>query len=351
MNQAWLEAAFAPPRAHGEPLARGALRVEPEDFSVEEQLGFAPAGTGQHVLLKVRKRNANTHWVARELAQSCGCRPADVGYAGLKDRRAVAVQWFSVPQSRLTPEAWRAVGSADFEVLEAYAHSRKLPRGALAANRFTIRIRDAAVDDARLAQRVAEIRRRGVPNYFGPQRFGRDGANLVRAAHELHSLRAPQRGLVLSAARSLVFNAVLAERVRDGSWEHLEDGDIANLDGRGSIFPVGTLEPQLLERCARLEIHPTGPLWGRGAPPSGRRVLELEARVAAEFPQACALAVGAAMRQERRSLRLAVHDLSWARDSRAIEVRFRLARGSFATAVLRELVESDAAQQGESEAD
>ena len=351
MDKRWLEAAFEPPRAHGEPLARGALRVEPEDFSVEEELGFAPAGSGQHVLLKVRKRNANTQWVARKLAQSCGCRPADVGYAGLKDRRAVAVQWFSVPQSRLTPEAWRAVGGTDFEVLEAHAHSRKLPRGALAANSFTIRIRNAAVEDSRLAQRAAEIRRRGVPNYFGPQRFGRDGANLVRAAEEPHSLRAPERGLVLSAARSLVFNAVLAERVRDGSWEHLEEGDIANLDGRGSIFPVDSLDQELRARCERLEIHPTGPLWGRGGPGSSRRVLELEARVAAEFPQACALTAGAGMRQERRSLRLAVHDLSWARASATIEVRFRLVRGSFATAVLRELVESDAAKQGDSESD
>ena len=335
-------------RAHGEPLSRATLRAGPEDFSVEEELGFAPAGTGQHVLLKVRKRNANTHWVARELAQSCGCRPADVGYAGLKDRRAVAVQWFSVPQSRLTPEAWRAVRGADFEVLEAHAHSRKLPRGALAANSFTIRVRNVEVDDTRLAQRVAEIRRRGVPNYFGPQRFGRDGANLVRA-QQLRSLRARERGLVLSAARSLVFNAVLAERVRDGSWEHLAEGDIANLDGRGSIFPVGALEQELLERCQRLEIHPTGPLWGRGAPDSSRRVLELEARVAAEFPQPCALVAAAGMRQERRSLRLAVRDLSWIRDSAAIEVRFRLTRGSFATAVLRELIESDAAQQEDAE--
>ena len=93
------EAALAP-RAYGAPAASGVLRTEPEDFVVEEELGFAPAGSGSHLLLKVRKRNANTQWVARELTRLAGCRPADAGYAGLKDRHAVAVQWFSVPRPR-----------------------------------------------------------------------------------------------------------------------------------------------------------------------------------------------------------------------------------------------------------
>ena len=135
-------AALDPPRAYGQPLARATLRAEPEDFVVEEDLGFAASGTGQHVLLKVRKRNANTQWVAREFAKLCGCHPRDVGYAGLKDRRAVAIQFFTVPRSRFSLEAWRGVQEPEFNVLEANEHSRKLPRGALAGNRFTIRIRD-----------------------------------------------------------------------------------------------------------------------------------------------------------------------------------------------------------------
>jgi len=135
-----LDAALAPPRAHGEPPARGLLRVEPEDFLVEEELGFAPAGSGAHVLLKVRKRNANTQWVARELARLGGCRPAEVGYAGLKDRRAVAVQWYSLPRPRGAID-WQSLRAVDFEVLEAHPHTRKLPRGALAGNRFSIRVR------------------------------------------------------------------------------------------------------------------------------------------------------------------------------------------------------------------
>ncbi|HEY1892675.1 MAG TPA: tRNA pseudouridine(13) synthase TruD [Steroidobacteraceae bacterium] len=339
------EAALEPPRARGAPLCAGHLRAEPEDFLVEEELGFEPAGAGQHVLLKVRKRDANTQWIARELARACGCRPADIGYAGLKDRHAVATQWFTVPQSRLSPDDWLGVGSSEYQVLEAHRHTRKLPRGALAGNRFVIRVRQIAIDDALLATRLAAIDTRGVPNYFGPQRFGRGGSNLKRIGGDARALAPAERGFVLSAARSLVFNAVLAERIADGSWDRLEAGDLANLDGRASHFRVEAVDEALTARIAQLDIHPTGPLWGRGAPPSGGRVLELEQRVAAGLATACALVEGAGMEQERRSLRLAVRDLRWRRDPDAadsITVEFRLGRGAYATAVLREVFALDA---------
>lgn len=177
------QAALTPPRAYGAPVAQAQLRAVAEDFRVEEDLGFTAAGSGAHVLLRVRKVNANTHWVARELARAAHCRPDEVGYAGLKDRRAVALQWFSVPQPRLSCD-WSAVRGTGFEVLEAHPHTRKLPRGALAGNRFAIRLRPAATGGASLAEALAPrlelIARHGVPNYFGPQRFGRDGANLER---------------------------------------------------------------------------------------------------------------------------------------------------------------------------
>ena len=407
MNPHWLSAALTPPRAFGAPLGQGTLRAQPEDFVVEEDLGFTASGAGQHVLLKVRKRNANTQWVARELAKLCGCHPRDVGYAGLKDRRAVAVQWLTVPKSKLPLEAWPEVRHPEFDVLEAHAHSRKLPRGALAGNRFTLRIRDIAVADPDLNARVAQITRQGVPNYFGPQRFGHNGSNLTRIADGLHTLRPPERGFVLSAARSVIFNAVLAERVRDGSWNQLEVGDIANLDGRGSIFPVeaiataapnvatgavsgdptasdstdaapnaatdpsfgntlGTapgvashptrgmtptraIDPTLIERAAQLDLHPTGPMWGRGAPATQHRIAELESRVATQFQPACDLTAAAAMDPERRALRLAVRDFTWSREPDSIVVSFRLTRGSFATTVLRELIDSEGTDEGDND--
>jgi tRNA pseudouridine13 synthase len=351
-----IEAALDPPRAHGAPLCAGKLRSEPEDFLVEELLGFAPAGAGQHVLLKVRKRGANTQWVAGELARACGCAPRDVGYAGLKDRHAVTTQWLTVPQSRLSPEDWVGVRTGEYQVLEAHRHSRKLPRGALAGNRFVIRVRGAMIHDASLARRMAAIETRGVPNYFGPQRFGRGGANLKRPGEDPRALKPSERGFMLSAARSLIFNAVLAERIGDGSWERLEAGDLANLDGRASHFPVEAVDETLAERSARLYIHPTGPLWGRGSPQTRGRVLELEQRVATGLTAACELVARARMEQERRSLRLAVRDLRWRREAPDatnarvadagaaddIVLEFRLTRGAYATAVLRELFALDA---------
>jgi tRNA pseudouridine13 synthase len=335
------EAALDPPRAHGTPLGTAILRAVPEDFLVEEDLGFPPAGEGQHLLVRVRKRNANTAFVAQELARLAHCRVSDVGYAGLKDRRALAVQWFSLPRPRVLPEAALLLGEG-FEALEVVPHNRKLPRGALAGNRFTIRLRavpgGGAALLAAIAARLQLIGEAGVPNYFGPQRFGREGSNLERIAAPLRSLKPAERGFVLSAARSVIFNAVLARRVRQASWGRVLSGDLANLDGRGSFFAVPQADAELAARAQRLQIHPTGPLWGEGAPATAGAVLELESGTAAHYAQQVAACTAAHMQQERRSLRLAVHELSAEGESDAVVLRFRLGRGCYATAVLRELI-------------
>lgn len=337
-----LAAALAPPLAHGAAPCEGELRQEPEDFCVEEELGFAPAGAGEHLLLKVQKRNSNTLWVARRLARAAGCGAAAVGFAGLKDRRALAVQWFSVPRPRRQIN-WAALGEGDFTVLESHAHHRKLPRGALAGNCFRVRVRtrgSGAELGALLAPRLAAIERAGVPNYFGPQRFGRDGVNL--AAPRDGQVSREQRGFMLSAARSLLFNALLAARVREGDWNRLHAGDVAVLDGRGSIFSIEQPDESLVQRCEQLAIHPTGPLWGVGELPSAAAVQALEVRVAGEWPVQRALCEAAGMRQERRSLRLRVAGLALEEEPQAVRLSFRLPRGGFATAVLRELVRAAA---------
>lgn len=313
------------------------MRVEPEDFVVEEDLGFTPSGEGAHVLLSVRKRAANTEWVARELARHAGCRPADVGYAGLKDRHAVTTQWFSVPRDRAPLERWLEVIGEGYRVLTAAAHARKLPRGALAGNRFSLRVREVTGDRAEFEARLARLGERGAPDYFGPQRFGRDLANLSRALEgDFHR----DRGFTLSAARSLVFNAVLAERVADGSWCRLEAGDVANLDGRGSVFPVTALDESLATRVAALDVHPTGPLWGAGSTRTAARIAELEARVCASFATLCDALDREGLAAARRPLRVAVRDLEYAFEDATLVLRFRLTGGSFATAVLREVMDA-----------
>lgn len=251
-----------------------------------------------------------------------------------------------MPRTARAPASWAGIAGQGFEVLEAHAHARKLPRGALACNRFTLRLTDFTGDPAPVAARLAQIAAGGVPNYFGPQRFGRDCANLhaagagvaPAAAHGPPGGGRFLRGLALSAARSLVFNAILAARVRAGSWDRLTAGDLANLDARGSVFEVAAADAQLEARGARLELHPTGALWGRGSPPSRGEVQALECRVAAGFPGPCAFVESAGMAQERRALRLAVRELHWRLEPGALVLGFRLARGAFATAVLAEIL-------------
>lgn len=342
----WRTAALDPPRVHGEPLFSGTARFAPEDFVVAEELGFPPDGAGPHFLLRVRKRSANTEWVAAALARAAGVRSSEIGFAGRKDRHAIATQWFSVPAGSRDADFWRKLRNPEFDVLEAHPHRRKLKRGALRGNRFRVRIRALNGNAAALEERAAAIRREGVPNYFGPQRFGRAGSNL-RAAWQCSAQSATlptrsrtARSFVLSAARSVLFNAVLAERVRQGSWNVLESGDVANLDGSGSIFRVLEVTEDLPARLASLDLHPTGPLWGAGERGTGGRIDALERDIAEQFAPLARLLAEAGLRQERRALRLRVAEFQAAVEDEALVVAFELPAGAFATTVLRELVET-----------
>jgi tRNA pseudouridine13 synthase len=347
----WRRAALAPPCAWGSgPLAAGKLRSTPEDFKVDEILGFAASGEGPHALLVVRKRGANTEWVARELARAAGCKPFEVGFAGLKDRNAVTTQSFTVPRGKRAAAEFLGLKGEDYEVIEAAAHQRKLPRGALEGNRFEIVVRELACAPELVAARVEAIAAGGVPNYFGPQRFGRDAGNLGQVMRTAALLaeggrRSGRRGnadqgFMLSAARSVVFNALLAERVAQGSWNRLLPGDVANLDGRGSVFAVPAIDADLERRCIELDLHPTAPLPGGGESLATGHVHELEERIAAGFPEALAVIQAERMNSERRALRLRVRDLGHEYADGVLRLRFALSAGSFATAVLREIIES-----------
>jgi tRNA pseudouridine13 synthase len=341
----WTRAALRPPRAHGAPLPPAELKATPEDFHVEEQLSFEPSGTGPHWLLRVEKRTANTRWVAAEIARLAGVPARDVGYAGLKDRHAVAVQWFSVPNLGRSAESWVDVRTAEFKVLEARANLRKLKVGALSGNRFRIRLRNATWSREQLDLKLDALRAHGAPNYFGPQRFGRDGYNLNRVAAWVQSGVAPrgraERSFTLSAARSLMFNALLARRVEAGDWSQLAPGDLASLDGSGSHFAVTSVDDELRRRLATFDIHPSGPLWGRGLPASQGRALEHELEVSREFAPVAELLAAEGLTQERRALRCAIRELSAERDASTVTLSFSLGRGQFATAVLREICEFD----------
>lgn len=331
------------PRAYGEPLGRGRIRASAEDFQVEETLGFSPDAEGDHLLLWVRKTDANTEWVARKLAAVAKAPVSTVGYAGLKDRHAVTLQWFSVPRPRDIEPDWTVLESLGIEVLAAHAHRRKLRRGALAGNRFRILIRDFAPAAEQLSARLSQMRERGVPNYFGDQRFGHADGNLLNAHALLTGTagRAPRhvRGLWLSAARSQIFNEVLAERVRDASWDRLQTGECVQLDGSRSQFVIDQIDPDLSARATAMDLHPTGPLWGVGELPSRDGVHQLETAVAARFQPWAEGLVRQGLDQERRALRLSVADLNGTQQDSDLLLEFWLPSGAYATAVLRELVE------------
>jgi tRNA pseudouridine13 synthase len=191
-------------------------------------------------------------------------------------------------------------------------------------------------------ERLAVIARLGVPNYFGPQRFGRSGSNFARARDWAVSGIAPRdrslRGFALSAARSALFNAVLAARVLQRNWDRLLAGEAVLLDGRRSFFRAPEIDPALLARCAAMDVHPSGPLWGRGESPASGTAREVEDSVAARPPALRALLESEGLDHERRSLRLPVRPMHWSFDGGDLLLAFDLPRGTFATAVVHELL-------------
>ncbi len=265
-----------------------------------------------------------------------------MGYAGLKDRHAVTLQWFSVPRPRDTEPDWTVLEPLGIEVLAVHAHRRKLRRGALAGNRFRILIRDFAPPAELLAPRLSLMHEHGVPNYFGDQRFGHADGNLLRAHALLTGTagRVPrhERGLWLSAARSQIFNEVLAERVRDASWDQPQAGECVQLDGSRSHFVVDLIDDELSARAKAMDVHPSGPLWGRGELPSRDGVRQLEASVVARFQPWAEGLVRHGLDQERRALRLRVADLTETQQDSDLLLEFWLPSGAYATTVLRELL-------------
>jgi tRNA pseudouridine13 synthase len=330
-------------RANGEPPVSGSLRRQPEDFRVTELASVEPGGDGEHVWLWIRKRDTNTDHVATLLAKLAGVHPRAVGYAGLKDRRAVTEQWFSVHLPGVPEPDWQSLDPAAVTVLRHVRHARKLQRGTLRGNAFVITVRDIGGSRELLEQRLTRIAADGVPNYFGAQRFGSNGTNL-RIAQQLFAnprlrLSRGRRSLALSAARSLLFNRVLSRRVADGTWNGVLPGDAMQLAGSHSYFVVEAPDADLQRRLAAHDIHPTGPLAGRGDSPVRGACLALENAVLAEFGALLQGLAAAGLKQERRALRLPVGDLEWHwPEANTLVLAFALPAGSYATSVLRELV-------------
>ncbi|MDZ7805127.1 tRNA pseudouridine(13) synthase TruD [Thiohalophilus sp.] len=337
MNLHWSSLAHA----FGQPTVKGVLRQQIDDFVVEEQLGFEPGGEGQHVWLWIEKRDRNTQDIALELARHAAIKPNAVGFSGMKDRRAITRQWFSLDLAGKEEPDWRQLNDENLTILQATRHSKKLRRGVHKANHFVIVLRDIQGDPGALHERLVQIGGTGVPNYFGEQRFGRDEANLTQATQMFAGQRVNnrnKRSIYLSAARSFLFNQLLSQRVSDQSWNRPQAGEVMQLAGSHSIFVPDSIDETIQQRTETMDIHPTGPLWGRGELKSGGAVRTLEQQLADDYPDYCTGLEQAGLKQERRSLRLVVRDLDWVLEGQVLTLRFSLETGAYATVVIRECV-------------
>ena len=335
------------PRAWGEPAGCASIRCRPEDFQVTEELGFELADEGEHCFLFLEKRCLTTQELVQRLSALSGVPARRIGFSGLKDRNAITRQWFSVGIAGRSEPGWHALESqGDVVVLAQRRHRRKLRRGVQRLNRFRLRLRQVTGQRARLESRLQILRDEGIPNYFGEQRFGRGGSafsQAVKWSQTGATLPRHKRGLFLSALRAALFNRLLAERVVNGGWNVVRAGDVCMLQGSRSFFVCSEVDDAIRMRSAAGDLHPGIPLWGRGGD-AQRRPAGEDSKVLCDFLESCG------MKLAWRSARVLPDDFCWQFcDDDALQLDFALGAGSYATAVLAELVHyKDKAGQGQS---
>lgn len=331
-----------PPCLHGGPLGRAGFKTQPEDFLVEELLGFEPSGEGEHCLLWVEKRNLDSNAAGARLADALGLRRRLVSHCGLKDRHAVTRQWFSLHMPGQPSPEPAALDSEDLRVLRVTRNTRKLRRGIHQGNRFTIRLRHPDFDAARAEERWRLIATLGAPNFFGSQRFGNEGRNVEKALAMFRGDFTPGdrllRGLLLSAVRSHLFNAVVAERLARGLWDQALAGEVYGFPDNGTLLLIENQRGDEVRRFTDGKVEITAPLWGCGDLHSAGEVRELEQEVMARFPELTAGLEVAGLRQERRVMRLrpTIPEFQ-VLEGGDLQLSFDLPRGTYATTLLREL--------------
>lgn len=322
----------------------GLIRSNPEHFMVFEDLSYSADGQGEHVFLTIQKTGENTQEIARRLALLAAVPVRDVGFAGMKDRNAVTCQSFTVRLAGRPEPDWSQLEDDAIRLISAERHSRKIRRGSLKGNRFRILVTDLAGDRQALEQNLRQIKEAGVPNYFGPQRFGRDGSNLQQAKELFTSdarVGREKKSMLLSAVRSHLFNQVLARRVTQQTWNQMLAGDVMLIDDAHGQFMADLSDASIQERADTLVIHPSGPL--PGSPGRSREPEAAVAALEAEILGSQGLWVQGLMRfgvdRGRRALRLLVSELDWAIETDELHLSFRLTAGAYATTVLRELID------------
>ncbi len=339
----------------GKPTCRAQFKTTLSDFLVEEDLGYALSGEGEHTYVQIQKTNLNTAYVAEQLAKFTQLPLRQISYAGRKDKYATTTQWFGVHNPQHKPLVWRDFTLDGVQVLDAQQHHKKLKVGALKGNQFTIRLRQCEHLD-NLLERIVLVASDGVPNYYGQQRFGemhyRDehgqsgvklGGNLTLAA-ELVAGRPiknrNKRSLAISALRSWLFNRAVSARIEQQLFSVPLTGDAFILNGSNSFFVADNIDDLIIKRLAEGDIHLSAPLSGAGQLITKAASHAFESDLLSGYPEVTETLTKLGLKQERRALRLLPQDLTCeplSEQEGDCVLRFYLPSGTFATSVLREL--------------
>ncbi|MEO2268368.1 tRNA pseudouridine(13) synthase TruD [Pseudoalteromonas sp. YIC-656] len=321
---------------YGQPSATAVFKQNPEDFIVDEELGFELDGSGEHVCLHIIKRGINTVAVAKAIAKLANVAPRDVSYAGQKDRQGVCSQWFSVPVPIKKDVDFSALNDDFIFVSQQVRHGRKLRIGCHKGNRFTIVLRQVS-EPLEVLSRINAVRQ-GVPNYFGEQRFGHDGHNLEMAQRMFNgeAIRDRKlRSMVISAARSYIFNQLVSLRVAEHGLAKTLKHEVFMLSGSNAFF-TDAITPENITRLVEGDIELSAPMVGKGE----KGLVEEELNWLEPYSEWCEGLADIGLKTERRMLRLYPENLTVSMPQEdTIELSFSLKKGCFATALLRELVD------------
>ena len=321
------------------PKQTALLKAECADFVVKEQLGYDMSGDGEFVAVKVRKTDCNTLFVGEQLAKFAGISARNMSYAGLKDRKAVTEQWFSLQMPGQPTPDFSQFSLEGVEILDVTRHQRKIRIGSLQGNHFEILLRNAEETDE-LKVQLDFLAKNGFPNYFTEQRFGRDGNNLTQALRwangEIKVKDRNKRSFYLSAARSEMFNLILSKRMELNLAQQILVGDVLQLNGSHSWFVVDESEDlaQLQQRLAQQDILLTAPLIGE----EEKSAVDFENEIFAQHQALFALMRQERMKAARRPILMHPQYFQWQFEPNGLRLQFALPAGSYATALIRELV-------------
>ena len=331
--------------SHNLLAASGQIKTTPADFKVteiNEQVEFT--GEGEHLWLWIEKTDTNTDWVAKQLAHICQVPGRNIGYAGLKDRNAVTQQWFSVqlPQIDQASDIQNALPD-EIKILRSERHNRKIKTGYLQGNRFELMVRDIAGDRSSIEQNIQNIIEFGVPNYFGSQRFGKDMGNINKAADffsgSFKTRNKNLKSLLISSARSHIFNNILASRIKNKTWHQVIPGDVMQLNNSHSWFKSSeATSVEIEQRLKEKDIHISAALWGEDAVQSESDCADFEQEIAKQTPQYAKGFEQFRVKQDRRAIRMCPQNMAYEWIDGDLKITFELPPGAYATVVLREIL-------------